>query len=293
MKLWLDGCLVDRHDRPDLLENGLHYGTGVFEGIRAYATPRGPAIFRLADHMDRLDQGAAVLGMTLDRPALEDAMGTLLAVNGFSDAYLRPIAYYGNGQLHLDAHRLVARQAVAALPWTSHLGEGAEDKGIRMAVTSLRRNDHRAIPALKLCGGYVNSIVAKLEAHRRGFEEALFVDGEHVCEASAENVFLVKDGRITGVDHPDQLPGITRRTILEMTGATSRRVTLEELLDADEVFLTGTSAEVAPVTQLEGRRYGIGPITRQIQRAYQDAVHGRDATRLSWLTFPEMALAAK
>ena len=99
MKLWLDGDLVDRHDRPDLLENGLHYGTGVFEGIRAYATPRGPAIFRLADHMDRLDKGAAVLGMTLDRPALEDAMGTLLAVNGFQDAYLRPIAYYGNGIL--------------------------------------------------------------------------------------------------------------------------------------------------------------------------------------------------
>lgn len=293
MKLWLDGDLVDRDDRADLLENGLHYGTGVFEGIRAYQTARGPAIFRLAAHMDRMEQGAAALGMEIDRPALEEAMARLLAVNDYGNAYLRPICFLGNGELHLDADRLAVRQAVAALPWTSHLGDDAEDAGVRMMVSSLKRNSHESIPPLKLCGGYVNSIIAKLEATRAGFDEALFCDGPWVCEASAENVFLVRGSEIIAVEHPDQLPGITRDTLIELTGARRARVTLPELLEADEVFLSGTSAEVAPVTQIDGRRWEIGPITREIQAAYQDLVHGRDPACDGWLTYTATARAAK
>ena len=164
-----------------------------------------------------------------------------------------------------------------------------------MTISSMRKNSHQAIPALKLCGGYVNAIIAKLEATRRGFDEALFLDEKDNCvEATAENLFMITDGRITSCEHPDALPGITRDTICTLTGAERRTVFREELLDADEIFLTGTSAEVAPVTQIDDRRDGIGPITRQLQATYQDIVHGRDMRFEHWLTYAEPAsIAAK
>ena len=296
MKIWYNGdCRPHDSIQLGLLEQGLHYGTGVFEGIRAYSTPRGPAIFRLPEHMARLERGAETLNMTIDRPAMEAAMPALLHANGLENAYIRPLAFYGGGPLHLDTHGLETRQAVAVLPWKSHLGEDKEERGVRMIISSMRKNSSRSIPALKLCGGYVNAIIAKLEATRRGFDEALFLDDNDNCvEATAENLFMIKDGRVISCEHPDALPGITRDTICALTGAERRTVSIQELLDADEIFLTGTSAEVAPVTQIDERRYGIGPLTRQLQATYQDIVHGRDMSFEHWLTYAEpSAIAAK
>lgn len=285
MKVWSDGALVGAGEATaSPLAHGLHYGTGVFEGIRAYPTAEGPAVFRLDAHLERLGKGTAALGMELDLEELRAGCLAVLAESGMGSAYLRPLVYYGTGGLGLDVAPLEVRRLVAAIPWANHLGEGIH-RGVRLALSPLRRNPARALPPLKLCGNYVNSILAKLEASRRGFEEALFVDDQGcVVECTGENVFLVKAGRVTAVAHADALPGITRDTILELTGGISRIVDLEELLEADEVFLTGTSAEVTPVAELGHRRWDPGPVTRELQATYQDLVHGRDPDRLGWLT---------
>lgn len=286
MKVWSDGALVEAGQAAaSPLAHGLHYGTGVFEGIRAYPTAEGPAVFRLDAHLERLGRGAAALGMDLDLAELRAGCLAVLAASGMDSAYLRPLVYYGTGGLGLDVAPLEVRRLVAAIPWANHLGEGIHH-GVRLAVSPLRRNPARSVPPLKLCGNYVNSILAKLEATRRGFEEALFVDDQGcVVECTGENVFLVKGGRVTAVAHGDALPGITRDTILELTGGLGRIVDLEELLEADEVFLTGTSAEVTPVAELGHRRWDPGPVTRELQARYQDLVHGRDPAHRGWLTW--------
>lgn len=286
MRVWSDGALVEAGQAAaSPLAHGLHYGTGVFEGIRAYPTAEGPAIFRLDAHLDRLGRGAEALGMDLDLAELRRGCLAVLADAGMASAYLRPLVTYGTGGLGLDVAPLEVRRLVAAIPWSNHLGEGTHH-GVRLTVSPLRRNPARSLPPLKLCGNYVNSILAKLEATRRGFEEALFVDDQGcVVECTGENVFLVKGGRVTAVAHGDALPGITRDTILELTGGISRIVDLEELLEADEVFLTGTSAEVTPVAELGERRWTPGPVTRELQARYQDLVHGRDPARRGWLTW--------
>jgi len=285
--IWVDGKLVQTENSGcSLLEHGLHYGTGVFEGIRCYETEKGPAIFRLDAHLKRLQEGAEVLGMTIDCEELASAACAVLAANEHKSAYIRPIVFYGSGSLGLDVgEQLPKHSAVASLPWKSHLGEAAENKGVLVKTSSVRRVPAESVPPLKLCGSYVNSIIAKREATQAGFEEALFVDPDgRICEATGENVFLVKDGKVTAVQHPDALPGITRDTVITLSGADERAVYMEELLQADEVFLTGTSAEVAPVTQIDDTTFEIGPITRRLQQLYQDVVHGRVADRTDWLT---------
>ncbi len=285
MRIWSDGALVEAGQAAaSPLAHGLHYGTGVFEGIRAYPTAEGPAVFRLDAHLERLGRGATALGMDLDLEELRAGCLVVLAASGMDSAYLRPLVYYGTGGLGLDVAPLEVRRLVAAIPWANHLGEGIHH-GVRLTVSSLRRNPARSVPPLKLCGNYVNSILAKLEATRRGFEEALFVDDQGcVVECTGENVFMVKAGRVTAAAHADALPGITRDTILKLSGGLSRIVDLEELLEADEVFLTGTSAEVTPVAELGRRRWDPGPVTRELQARYQDLVHGRDPAHLDWLT---------
>ena len=282
---WLNGKLVNREEaRVDMLANGLHYGTGVFEGIRCYDTGGKAGIFQLEPHMERFARGCKALSMDVDVNALTEGIVETVAASGFLNAYIRPIAFFAAGGLGLDTAPLEPHMAVAVMPWNSHLGEGAH-KGITVRVSNFRRNSASSLPPLKICGGYVNSIMAKREAALSGFDEALFVDDDgFVCEATGENVFLVKDGQVVAVEHKDALPGITRATVMEMAGATARKVTLEELLGADEVFLTGTSAEVVPVSQLNGRHFGAGKVTRDLQVAYTDLVHGRDQTRQSWLT---------
>lgn len=295
MRIWSDGELVEAGQAAaPALAHGLHYGTGVFEGIRAYPTATGPAIFRLDAHLARLGRGAAALAMEIDPEGLRRGCLEVLADAGLEAAYLRPLVYYASGGLALDVAPLRARSLVAAIPWSNHLGE-AMARGVRLAVSPLRRNPSSALPPLKICGNYVNSILAKLEATRRGFEEALFTDDQgQVVECTGENVFLVRAGRVVAVEHPDALPGITRETILELAGGCARPVSLEELLDADEVFLTGTSAEVTPVAELGSRRWTPGRVTLELQARYLDLVHGRSEAHRDWLTWipPRPGLAS-
>lgn len=282
LTLWFDGRL-GRSDTlaAPLTTHALHYGTGVFEGIRSYATPNGSAVFRLRDHLDRMQRGADAFGVPFAYAEAEAATLAVLRANRHRDAYIRPLLWLGTGSLGLDVAPLSQHMMVATLPWSSHLG----GHRVRLTVSPYRRNPAAALPPLKLCGNYVNSILAKREAGSRGFGEALFVDDNgFVVECTGENVFLVKDGKVIAVEHGDALPGVTRATVIELTGADSRPVTLEELLDADEMFLTGTSAEIASVEALDSREFGANPRTEEISRLYQRVVRGESAAHSKWLT---------
>ncbi|HET6331407.1 MAG TPA: branched-chain amino acid transaminase [Holophagaceae bacterium] len=285
MQLWMDGALVGASEQAvSPIAHALHYGTGVFEGIRAYETAQGPAIFRLDEHLARLGRGAETLGMAVDLGLMRAGCLETLAASGLQAAYLRPLVFYETGGLGLDVAGLKVRHLVVALPWKNHLGEG-EQRGVRVRTSSFRRNSAKALPPLKLCGAYVNSVLAKLEATRAGFEEALFVDGRgFVVECTGENVFLVKHGKLTAVESADALPGITRATVIDLTGAEIRPVSLAELRDADEIFLTGTSAEITPVGTLDDRKLAVGPLTKDLQARYASLVRGKSETSRGWLT---------
>ena len=282
LNIWFDGNIGSAESlTAPLTTHALHYGTGVFEGIRCYATAKGAAVFRLPEHLERMRLGADALGMQMDVAAAAEATVAVLRSNAHRDAYVRPLFWLGVGSLGLDVAPLSRHLMVASMPWASHLGAAA----VSVGVSPMRRNRAEAMPPLKLCGAYVNSILAKREAGGRGFGEALFVDdGGFVVECTGENVFLVRSGRITAVQHPDALPGITRATLIEMTGAESRPVTLEELLDADEVFLTGTSAEVTAVSALEQRSFAPGPVTAALRTQYLQIVRGESPQYAHWLT---------
>jgi branched-chain amino acid aminotransferase len=279
---WCDGAIADADSfSAPLTSHALHYGTGVFEGIRAYATADGAAVFRLNEHLERMQRGAAALGMEFDMAQACSAILETLRANGHRDAYVRPLLWFNAGGLGLDVDKLSSRLMVATLPWSSHLG----NQPVRLTVSAFRRNPAKALPPLKLCGNYVNSILAKREASQRGFGEALFIDDDgHVVECTGENVFLVKNDRIVAVEHADALPGITRDTVIQLTGAESRPVHVDELLDADEVFLTGTSAEIVPVAALEQREFAGSPVGAGIAARYADIVRGRAETWRGWLT---------
>ncbi len=285
--IWLNGQTLEPGDaHAPFLAHALHYGTGVFEGIRSYQTARGPAIFRLREHMDRMKRGADALAMSLDADRLGQVIRAHLADSGMGDAYIRPLAFYATGGLMLDVAALSPQVGVALIASRSHLGDDAGRAGVRVTISSLARISARSVPPLKLCGNYVNSILAKLEATRRGFDEALLLDAAGaVCEATGENLFVVRKGRVTACVHPDALPGITRASIVELTGADEAPLTRDEMLSADEVFLTGTSAEVAPVCEIDGRRFAVGPITREAQVLYREAVTGLIPAKDSWLTY--------
>jgi branched-chain amino acid aminotransferase len=265
-----------------LTSHALHYGTGVFEGIRSYATDDGgAAVFRLREHLERMRKGAEALGMKFDVAQATEAVLATLRANGHRDAYIRPLLWFNAGGLGLDVDKLSERLMVATLPWTSHLGTHR----VRLTVSSFRRNPAKALPPLKLCGNYVNSILAKREATQRGFGEALFVDdGGFVVECTGENVFMVKDGKVTAVEHGDALPGITRDTVIQLTGAESRPVRIEELRAADEVFLTGTSAEIARVEAIDERVFHASPFGDALTARYADVVRGRKEAHRGWLT---------
>jgi branched-chain amino acid aminotransferase len=287
LQMWSNGEFLDTDKaQVSLLDHGLHYGTGVFEGIRCYQTDKGPAVFRLSEHLSRMAEGARTIDMNFDVHQMHAAILELLARNKMENAYIRPLAYYGGGYLGLDVAPLQVNVAVATLPWKSHLGVAASMKGTTMSVSKVRRNPASAMPPLKLCGGYVNSVLAKLSATRKGFDEALFVDDDgRVCEATGENVFFVKNGDVFAIEHPDALAGITRHSVMELANAKAVPVYLKELLQADEVFVTGTSAEVVGVSAIDDLEFGVGPVTRELAAAYQDVVHGRDSTKEKWLTW--------
>ncbi|MFC4726661.1 aminotransferase class IV [Coralloluteibacterium thermophilus] len=282
LMLWFDGRLgpQDQLAAP-LTTHALHYGTAVFEGIRSYATPDGAAVFRLDDHLERMRRGAEALGMEFDVARAAAATIAVLRANHHRDAYVRPLLWCGTGGLGLDVAPLTRHLMVASLPWKPHLGE----RPIRLTVSPMRRNPARAMPPLKLAGGYVNAILAKREATARGYDDALFVDeAGAVVECSGVNVFLVKDGAVVSVEHADALPGITRDTVLALSGGSTRAVGLDELLDADEVFVAGTSAEVLPVAEIDGRRFGPSPVADALRAEYLRVVRGGAPQHEAWLT---------
>ncbi|MEN5116295.1 aminotransferase class IV [Luteimonas sp. TWI662] len=281
-RVWFDGALhaVDAL-QAGLTTHAMHYGSGVFEGIRAYATDDGAAVFRLPEHLARMREGAALLGMAFDPALATEAVLATLRANRHRDAYVRPLAWFGEGGFGLDVEGHAEHLMVATTATRVHLA----GTRARLGISSWRRNPADSLPPLKLCGAYVNSILAKRQSKSRGFDEALFTDADgFVVECTGANVFLVKDGRLTAVAHRDALPGITRDTLIALTGASSRAVTVAELLDADEVFACGTAAEVAPVQAIEDRSYGDNPVTRELADLYARVVRGQAEAGRGWLT---------
>lgn len=282
LKVWFDGALIDADSASTALDShALHYGSGVFEGIKSYATARSGAVFRLPEHIGRMHRGAELLGLDFDAKTMSEAIITTLRGNDHRNAYIRPLTWAGSGGFGLDTAGHPSHSMVATTESLVHLN-GAS---VRCAVSTRRRNPVAALPTLKLCGGYINSILAKREAYQRGFNEALFVDDEgFVVECTGANVFMVKEGRITAVQHRDALPGITRDTLLKLTGAEARAVTLDELLDADEVFACGTAAEVAIFAALDQREYADAPTAHELAALYTRVVRGEESTHRHWLT---------
>jgi branched-chain amino acid aminotransferase len=300
--IWHNGELVAWEDaKVHVLTHGLHYGTGVFEGERAYETPRGPAVFRHHDHLERLFKSAELYYMPIPYTLAELRAATheLIGANGLRECYIRPIAFRGYGQMGLFPLEAPVEVSIAVWPWGAYLGEEGKQLGIRAKVASWRRIPHDAlIPHAKASGQYLNSVLAKIESHKAGYDEAILLNHQgFVCEGSGENVYVVRDGRIATPGHTAAiLDGITRRSIIQIATdlgyeIVERDVARAELYLADEVFLTGTAAEVVPVREIDDHSIGSGqpgPITRELQRVYDDAIHGRDPRYAEWLDVVEV-----
>jgi branched-chain amino acid aminotransferase len=296
--IWWNGKLVPYADaKTHVLTHCLHYGTGVFEGIRAYKTPKGLAVFRLKEHVDRLLYSAKAykIPMTLSAAELIEACRLVVRDNELDECYLRPLVFVGHGPLGVYARSNPTEVIVAAYPWGAYLGPDAIEKGIRTTVSSWTRLHHSMFPtSAKGSGQYLNSVLAVREAREKGFEEAILLDRNgNVAEGSGENIFLVKGGRLAtpGIDS-SILPGITRESVMALAhdlgiSTDVRKITRGELIGADELFFTGTAAEVTPIREVDGYVIGSGtrgPITKRIQDVFFKAVHGEDPTKQAWLT---------
>ncbi len=293
-KIWLNGELVDWADATiHLGAHGLHYGTGVFEGIRCYETADGPAVFRLRDHLDRFERSAQLLRMRLPYTLeeLRSACLDLVAANKLPECYLRPIAFYGAGELAVLPRGNRVEVGIMCWPWGAYLGEDGQRLGIRAMVSSWQRVGANTIPhAAKATGVYLNSMLAVDEATRAGYDEAiLLTETGSVADGSGEHIFAVADGAITTPDlSASILPGITRDTIVQLARelgyeVREQRLIRSDLCLADEVFMCGTAAEVTPLRSVDDHELGVGPVTRRIQRAYLDTVRGRRAAPSEWL----------
>lgn len=295
--IWLDGKLVPwREANTHLLTHTLHYGMGVFEGVRAYQTDQGTAIFRLADHTQRLLDSGHILGMDIpyDTETLNEAHRTVVRENKLDTAYIRPMCFYGAEGMGLRADNLKVHCMVAAWNWGAYLGDDSLEKGIRVKVSSFTRHHvNVTMCRAKANGNYMNSMLALKEAMECGYDEALLLDNEgYVMEGSGENIFLVKDGALCTPDLTSALNGITRTSIMTLAEelglkVREKRITRDEVYIADEAFFTGTAAEVTPIRELDGRRIGNGargPITTQLQTIYFDQIHGRRSQHPDWLT---------
>jgi branched-chain amino acid aminotransferase len=295
-KIWWNGELIDWADaKIHVGAHGLHYGSGVFEGIRCYETPKGPSVFRLTDHLDRLQSSARLLWMELPYSVdeLREACFELIGANGLPECYLRPIAFYGYGELGVSAAGNPVETVIMSWPWGVYLGEEGLKNGIRAKVSSWQRIGPNVIPhAAKATGIYLNSMLAVTEANRAGYDEAILLTGEgFVADGSGENVFAVKDGVITTPPLATSiLPGITRDTVIQIAQDLGHRVVEGNLIRsdlslADEVFMTGTAAEVTPVRSVDEHEIGVGPVTLEIQQAYLDTVRGRSERWSHWLEY--------
>lgn len=298
-QIWYDGELVPWHEATThVLTHTLHYGLGVFEGIRAYHTAQGPAIFRLQDHIDRLFRSAHILGMTIPFNAEEiyQAHRTVVRSNAFNSCYLRPMAFYGSSKLSLTPPLDDVHVIVAAWPWGgAYLGEDSLEKGIRVKISSFTRHHVNSIMCkAKANGNYINSILANTEATRDGYDEALLLDTEgYIAEGAAENIFFIRKGTLFTPEPTSALDGITRDCVLHLAKemqlpVIKKRITRDEAYCADEAFFTGTAAEITPICELDHRKIGQGvrgPLTTEIQRRFFDCVKGIDTQHRSWLTF--------
>ena len=303
-KIWMNGELVDWADaKVHVGAHGLHYGSGVFEGIRCYETETGPAVFRLTDHLARLHRSAELLHMEVPHSVeeLRAATHELIGVNGLSDCYIRPIAFYGFGELGVHPGTNPVDVVLMTWRWGAYLGEDALEKGIRAKISSWKRVGPNTIPHVsKATGIYLNSMLAVIEATRAGYDEAiLLTDDGRVADGSGENIFIVKDEIISTPDlSVSILPGITRETVMEIAQALGYAVHERELIRsdlylADEVFMCGTAAEVTPVRSVDDHEVGApGPVTKAIQDAFFDVVRGRDERWSRWLEYAEKTPAA-
>jgi branched-chain amino acid aminotransferase len=296
-KIWMNGSLVDWADaRIHVLSHGLHYGSSVFEGIRAYETEQGTAVFRLTDHLARLERSAALYYMPIpfDREELRAAVHQVVAANELASCYIRPIVLRGYGVMGLFPLDAPVDVAIAAWEWGAYLGEEGLQNGIRAKVATWRRIGNNTIPATGKAGGqYLNSILAKIESHKAGYQEAILLnEAGHVADGSGENIFVVRDGRLlTPPTSSSILEGITRNTIIELAAdegipVVERDLARAELYLADEVFVTGTAAEVCPINEIDDHPIGPpGPITRRMQERFFAITEGRDPRYASWLDF--------
>ena len=295
--IWFDGEMVPWRDaRIHVLTHTLHYGMGVFEGVRAYKTEAGTAIFRLQAHTDRLFDSAQIMMMKIpfDRDTINEAQRAAVRENNLDTAYIRPMCFYGSEGMGLRADNLKVHVIVAAWEWGAYLGQENLERGIRIKTSSFTRHHvNIAMCKAKANGHYINSMLALNEALTDGYDEAMLLDAEgYVAEGSGENIFLVRDGVIYTPDLTSALNGITRNTIFKLASdagyeVREKRITRDEVYIADEVFFTGTAAEVTPVREVDNRTIGNGgrgPVTERLQTLYFDVVHGRLDRHPEWLT---------
>ncbi|HEY1507457.1 MAG TPA: branched-chain amino acid transaminase [Solirubrobacteraceae bacterium] len=295
--IWHNGELVAWEDaKVHVLTHGLHYGTGVFEGIRAYETPQGTGIFRLHDHLDRLFKSAELyyMPMPYSIEELRSATHELIAANELRECYIRPIAFRGYGQMGLNPLDAPVEVSIAVWPWGAYLGEDSKQVGVRAKVASWRRISHDSlIPHAKASGQYLNSVLAKIESVKAGYQEAILLDAHgFVCEGSGENIYAVRDGIVlTPPQTAGILDGINRKSILRIARdlgyeVVERDMARAELYLADEVFMSGTAAELVPVSEIDDHAIGSGqrgPVTSELQRVFDDALHGRDPRYVEWV----------
>jgi branched-chain amino acid aminotransferase len=304
-KIWMNGELIDWADaKIHVGSHGLHYGSGVFEGIRCYETEKGPAVFRLTDHLQRLSDSARLLYMELPYGVeeLREASFELIAVNGLPECYLRPICFFGYGELGVSSAGNPVETVIMSWPWGAYLGEDGLKNGIRAKISSWQRIGANVIPHVaKATGVYLNSMLAVTEANRAGYDEAILLTAEgYVADGSGENIFVVKDGVIrTPPLSTSILPGVTRNSIIQIAQDLGHPVEETNLIRsdlclADEVFMCGTAAEVTPLRSVDDVEIGVGPVTLELQAAYLDTVRGRSERWGQWLeyaTMPEPAEA--
>ena len=296
-QIWYDGKLVPwRSATTHVLTHSLHYGLAVFEGVRAYKTEIGTAIFRLKEHTDRLFSSAHIYMMKIPftREKLMQAQVDVVRANGHEACYIRPIAFYGSEKMGVSPVGAKVHVAIAAWPWGAYLGPEALAKGIRVKTSSFQRHHiNVSMVRSKTAGHYVNSILANLEATRDGYDEALLLDTQgFVAEGAGENLFIVKDGQLIEPEMVSGLTGITRATVIELArdlglDVVAKPMTRDDVYLADEAFFTGTAAEITPIRELDGRSIGAGrrgPVTEKIQTLFFDVVNGRAEKYRSWLT---------
>jgi branched-chain amino acid aminotransferase len=304
--IWMNGELVAWEDaKVHVLTHALHYGTGVFEGVRCYDTPRGPGIFRHQDHIDRLFQSAQLYYMEIpfSKEEIRAATHEVIARNGMRECYIRPLVYRGAGPMGLFPLDCPVDVAIAVWEWGSYLGDEGKRNGVRAKVSSWRRiSSQSLIPAAKASGQYLNSVLAKIESHKAGYEEGILLDERGmVCEGTGENLFIVKDGKIATPGFTSAiLGGINRLSAIQIARdlgyeVVERDVARGELYLADEIFMTGTAAELTPIREIDDHPVGsggCGEITRHVQTVFEDALHGRADRYAEWLDVVEVPAPA-